>query len=54
MGGDPVAEVAVPRRTGPGDLRADPTAGRRPDLHVMPVSEHGDSGRSWPFRASSA
>ena len=33
IGGDLVAEVAVPCRAGPGDLRADPTAGRRPDLH---------------------
>jgi hypothetical protein len=32
MGGDLVAEVAVPRRAEPGDLRADPTADRRPDL----------------------
>ena len=37
MGGDLVTEVAFPRRAGPGDLRADPTAGRRPDLHVMHV-----------------
>ena len=30
MGGDLVAEVAILLRTEPGELPADPTAGRRP------------------------
>ena len=36
MGGGLVAEVAVPRRAEPGELRADPAADRRPDV---PMSE---------------
>jgi hypothetical protein len=40
MGGNLVAELAVgtPIRVVYAQLRADPSSGRRPDLHVMPMS----------------
>ena len=45
MGGDLVAEVAILLRTEPGELPADPTAGRRPHLADERMGSAQQSGQ---------
>ena len=46
MGGDLVAEVVVPRRDDPDELRADPTGGPEPGNHPTPPMGWGPRRRA--------
>ena len=49
-GRDLVAEVAVRRRAEPGEPRADPSAGRRPDLHSVRLRGLATTGTENAYR----